>query len=139
MLALAAFWLRRRWVVFTAGLFLGGVATVALFDSHLTGTVAPSARIFGPQETPRLNFELADVIFACFGGALLLVVGIIARCLLRPGGREDRGETVFLLGWLALEVAAYFPLTPFPAVRRVLGIVVVLTLLVGRYAARNLG
>jgi hypothetical protein len=139
LLGVAAFGLPRRWVVFTAGLFLGGLATIALFNSHLGGSVAPTARLFGPQEPPALNYELADVIFAVFGGALLLSVGIITRALLRPGGREDRAEVVFLLGWLALEVAAYFPLTPFPAVRRVLGVVVVLTMLFGRYAARNLG
>jgi hypothetical protein len=48
-----------------------------------------------------------------------------------------RRETLFLALWLLLEVAAYFPLTPFPAVRRVLGPLVVLTLLAGRLAART--
>jgi hypothetical protein len=138
LLGLAASGLRRRWVVFAAAFFLGGLVTVALFDSHLGGSVAPSARLFGPQNPPPLNYELADVIFAVFGGALLILAGVAARALLRPGG-GDRSEVVFLLGWLALEVGAYFPLTPFPAVRRVLGVVVVLSLLLGRYAARNLG
>jgi hypothetical protein len=49
---------------------------------------------------------------------------------------DDRRWTLFLLLWLALEALAYFPLTPFPATRRILGPLVVLTLLVGRLAAR---
>jgi hypothetical protein len=39
--------------------------------------------------------------------------------------------------WLVLEVAGYFALSPFAAVRRVLGVVVVGTLLAGRLAART--
>jgi hypothetical protein len=51
---------------------------------------------------------------------------------------EESGRlTVFLLLWLGVEVAAYFPLTPFGAVRRVLGIVIVATLLTGRVLART--
>lgn len=42
-----------------------------------------------------------------------------------------------LLLWLGLEVAGYFALTPFPAVRRVMGLMVVVTLLAGRRAART--
>ena len=51
--------------------------------------------------------------------------------------RGDRRGTLFLLLWLGLEALAYYPLTPFPAARRVLGPLVVLTLLVGRLAART--
>lgn len=43
----------------------------------------------------------------------------------------------FLLLWLGLEVAGYFALTPFPAVRRVMGLIVVVTLLAGRRAAQT--
>ena len=46
-------------------------------------------------------------------------------------------DSWFLLGWLACEVAGYFILSPFPATRRMLGIVVVATLLLGRWAART--
>src|SRR5262249_12441818 len=42
---------------------------------------------------------------------------------------------VFLLLWLALEIGCYFALSPFPAARRVLGVVVVATVLAGRLAA----
>jgi hypothetical protein len=43
----------------------------------------------------------------------------------------------FLLLWLGLELAGYFVLSPFPAARRILAIVVVCTLLAGRLAART--
>ena len=43
----------------------------------------------------------------------------------------------FLLLWLAVEILFYFPLSPFPAVRRVLGIVTVLTLLLGQTVVRQ--
>jgi hypothetical protein len=43
----------------------------------------------------------------------------------------------FLLLWFGLEVAGYFALTPFPAVRRVMGVVVVGTLVLGRLASRT--
>jgi Dolichyl-phosphate-mannose-protein mannosyltransferase len=137
LLSLLALGVRRRWLVLTTALFLGGILLIGLFDSHFTGTIAPSARFFGMQQTPPLRFELADVIFAVFGGVVLLVTGIIVYALLRSSSGEARREVVFLLGWLVLEIAAFFPLTPFPAVRRVLGIFVVLTLLIGRYAALN--
>jgi hypothetical protein len=43
----------------------------------------------------------------------------------------------FLAAWLGLELAGYLALSPIPAVRRVLGLIVVGTLLVGRLARRT--
>ena len=51
------------------------------------------------------------------------------------GSQNGRRDTLFLLLWLALEALAYFPLTPFPATRRVLGPLIVLTLLTARLAS----
>jgi hypothetical protein len=44
---------------------------------------------------------------------------------------------LFLALWLLGEVAGFFLLTPFPAVRRLMGVVVVGTLLTGRLASRS--
>jgi hypothetical protein len=41
----------------------------------------------------------------------------------------------FLLSWLTLEIMGYFMLTPFAAVRRLMGVVVVSTFLAGRLVA----
>jgi hypothetical protein len=136
LLGLAALGVRRRWLVMTAILFLGCVVAVALFDSSFTGSIAPAARIFGAQEPPRLYFELADVFFIVFGSVLLVVAGVVTWKLFRSSNGAARREVMFLSGWLLLEIVAYFPLTDFPAVRRVLGIIIVLTLLFGRYVSR---
>jgi hypothetical protein len=56
------------------------------------------------------------------------------------GGEWRRARaraTWFLLLWLGLEVLGYLALTPFPATRRVLGVLVVVTLLLARLAART--
>jgi hypothetical protein len=49
----------------------------------------------------------------------------------------DSGLTArFLVLWLAIEVAGYFAISPFPAVRRIMGIVVAATVVVGFLAGR---
>jgi hypothetical protein len=47
----------------------------------------------------------------------------------------DSQSSLFLMGWVVLEVAGYFALTPFPAARRVLGLFVAAVLLTGRLAS----
>jgi hypothetical protein len=81
-------------------------------------------------------FPLTVEMVAFFGlGAV--VVGVLAAVAVRLlwRRRRPRPRDAFLVLWLALEVAGYFALTPFGAVRRVLGLVVVGTLLTGRLAA----
>jgi hypothetical protein len=128
-----------RWVIAAAGTLVGlGYALVACVPGRLEpeGLRPPSLGGFG----------LTELIFGSFG----LLVGATALAsawrLCRPSrGRGPKGEAVlflrgsrrswFLILWLGLEVAGYFALTPFPAARRVMGVVVVATLLVGRLAA----
>jgi hypothetical protein len=75
----------------------------------------------------------------------LLLVGTLAAVGWRllgpcphPGGVRRRRVEWFLVLWLGLEVAGYFVLTPFPAARRVMNLLVVTALLTGRLAARTL-
>jgi hypothetical protein len=92
---------------------------------------------------PPVEFQLAELIFYLFSLAGAAVVAGVAWRLLAEDGKRPRARarrrrhTLFLLAWLALEVVGYLLLTPFPAVRRVLGVAVVLTLLVGSLAART--
>jgi len=82
-----------------------------------------------------------------YGSGGLLWAGVVlasAACLcLGPQGRampswgQGRAISIFLTCWLLGEVAAYFLLSPFPAARRLLGLVIVATLVVGRFAART--
>jgi hypothetical protein len=75
---------------------------------------------------------------AVFGAAGLLLLSVLAAvCWRLYHVRPRHQEVLFLLGWLLLEVAAYFALTPFPAARRVFGLLVVFTLLAGRLASRT--
>lgn len=83
---------------------------------------------------------------AFFGGMGLALFGlvVIASCQLwrspaeHSNNSEDshRGD-LFLVLWLGLEIAGYFGLSPYPAVRRILGVILVMVLLLGRLAARR--
>lgn len=65
----------------------------------------------------------------------ILAAALVARSISRPKrGRVSR-RTLFVLTWVAAEVAGYFVLTPFPASRRVLGLTLALTVLLGRILA----
>jgi hypothetical protein len=89
---------------------------------------------------PRL--DLPALVFFPLGASVLLTV-LAAACVLgfrrRRGGagwlRRD-ADAWFLIGWLVLEVVAYFVLTPFPASRRVMTICMVLGLIACRLVSR---
>jgi hypothetical protein len=80
-----------------------------------------------------------------FGGVTLGLIGVVAGRLVRAaqGGlwnwrrwRRDQVEW-FLVSWLCLEIAGYFAMTPFAAVRRIMGITLVATILLARLASRS--
>jgi len=86
-----------------------------------------SLLLTGPVETP---------VFLVSGAVTVAVLVALAVSILRRNGTgtwmaAHRIE-LFLVLWLAGEVATYFAISYFPAVRRVLAIVVVATLLAGR-------
>jgi hypothetical protein len=90
------------------------------------------------------RLTLNNAIFGLFGLVLFGITGGVSWQMFRASDPQERGTGLgpapvewFLLLWLGLEIAGYFALTPFPAVRRVLGIVVVMTLLIGRLASRT--
>jgi hypothetical protein len=135
MIALGA---QRRAVAAVLGLVLGSYAVVAWVPEPYASdvwTLGTGAKLF------TLNQAVFGILGMILGGVLLAVIRRLGR--VRRGGpgraagwRRYRREW-FLVLWLGLEVAAYPALTPFPAVRRVLGILVVATLLTGRLAART--
>jgi hypothetical protein len=72
-----------------------------------------------------------------FGGLGYLLCGSLAFCIRRlctqpPLGTPPDLKSWFLVLWLGLEIAGYYVLSPFPAVRRVQGIDLVSLLLIGR-------
>ena len=134
VLGMAALGMRRRWLAAAVGAIAAGFALIVLFDATFSGEVRPSPGLFGYIETPPWSFPLSEVVCDGFAGGGVIVLIVVVR---RLWASEGRRETLFLLLWLGLEALAYYPLTPFPAARRVLGPLVVLTLLVGRLAART--
>jgi hypothetical protein len=112
-----------------------GSATIPL-DLH--------ERVFGPVPAYEEPVSLERAVFTILGAGTavsVLVAGWklleLRRDELRPGYWATHREAWFLLLWLGLEVAGYFALTPFGAVRRILGVVVVGTLIAGSLAART--
>jgi Dolichyl-phosphate-mannose-protein mannosyltransferase len=85
--------------------------------------------------SPRMT--VSGVVFGLFGAGIALATLSVGWRLQRTGNSSVLRIEWFLLLWLVLEVAGYFALTPYPAARRVLGVVVVGTLLAGRLAAKT--
>ncbi len=89
-----------------------------------------------PPLWPRLHHPPPElVLLTGLGlGTALVVAAVAVRRLRSAPSRED----VFLTAWLAVEVAAFFVLSPFLAGRRVIGISLTSLLLCGRAAASTL-
>jgi hypothetical protein len=83
-----------------------------------------------PREPPAGTDTTAVMAFwQTSGTAILLGIGGCLGVLLVRGGTRWRlrrsPRTGLLAGWLAIELAGYFVLTPFGAARRVIGVTVV--------------
>jgi hypothetical protein len=144
LLGLAALGARRSLVV------LGGVVLFILLllahvhaDFHVTNVV--NRFPFGPPNPLDAHMTLAFVLFGLSGLGVAAVAGALAVRVsrLEQGGwlaawrRPGRRAAWFLVLWLLLETVAYPALTPFAAVRRLMAIVIVGTLLAGWLAART--
>jgi hypothetical protein len=116
LLGLIALGLSRRLVLASGAAVLLGFGLVALVPQSEGAGMTASALV-------------------CRVLGLLLAGTVVAVAWRLMRGKVRRTEW-FLCLWLAVEVAGYFVLTPFPAARRVLGLLVVAALLTGRLAAR---
>ncbi|MCS6852593.1 MAG: hypothetical protein NZ700_15665 [Gemmataceae bacterium] len=119
----AAVLARRRWLALPA-------AAAALL-LYLAVMFAPDDWLMITRPGAAGGIHLENLLF---GGCGMALVGIVLVTAVRLLGGRWRRPDLFLVAWWLLEVAGYFALTPFPAVRRVLGLVVVSTLLAGRWA-----
>jgi len=120
----AALGARRAVLIALAAFFVGGFI--------LIGVVPMESQIWTYDPVsgyPRLTL---NSVFMGASSVLVLVPVMVT------GGKwkslRER-EGLFLVLWFWGEVASYFVLTPFPGARRVMGLVVVSTLVVGRYAS----
>jgi hypothetical protein len=88
-------------------------------------------------------YQLADVLFACNGAAGLLCVGWTAWRLVAASGplarpkHDSKRVAWFLVLWSALELAGYVAISPFPAVRRIMGTTIAATLMIGCLADQS--
>jgi hypothetical protein len=145
VLGLAALGLGRRLLVVIAVMLYWGILAIAMDYKHLGLVTQQQLESVAQGIHFVWEFKLSDAIFLVYGVGAFAVLTAIAVQLLwlrpsAPGGLAGPGswkQTIFLLLWLAVEVAFYFPLTPFPAVRRVLGFTVVATLLTGQLLAQT--
>jgi hypothetical protein len=85
------------------------------------------------KATGSVRLDLPGVVFTTLGVAWFVVLVLVCLPFVFRK-RVDRGS-VFLLGWLLLELGAYFALSPFPGGRRVMGVGIVGSLLFFRAAA----
>jgi len=69
--------------------------------------------------------------------ALLAAAATTAVMLFKRTGLRRSRDAWFLTGWLLIELAGYFVLTPFPAARRVIGLAIVLGMLAARAISRR--
>lgn len=116
-----------RWVRRAAAFWLVGAAIVFLLPLRFS-VVVPGKDEFHEKLT------LAGVVWRTVGTGMLLTMLAAAWVVLFRAGRRWRGSPVgtFVVGWVLLELAAYFALTPFPAARRLVGVSVALAVLAAR-------
>ncbi len=129
---------RRKWAVMAATAGLGLLTALALVPEE-------AAVLWRNSVTGKPRLTVNNLVFGGLGVALAgTVLAVVVRLLqrrptwtCRPGLFRQHRVEWFLVGWLLLEVAGYFTISPFPAVRRVIGVVVVATVVVGRLAAQT--
>ncbi len=139
LVGLYALGIRRPWITVGGVMVIIGYVLLALTPARYAEY---SVRINAYSE----RLTVGEVIFGMWGIIFFLVVGCVAWQLRsrRSHGESDEANPMtencmhwLLLAWFLLELAGYFALTPFPAVRRVMGLTMVATLLFGRLAARS--
>jgi hypothetical protein len=129
LLALFAMRLQRR---------LLGLATAAVITVYglLVYTPASWTEISLDLGFAVLRTRQETLLFELMG---LMVWAAILCCLAAqfgwPKSKPARRSSLFLGIWLLIELGSYFALSPFPAVRRLLGMTVVGTLIVARLAS----
>jgi hypothetical protein len=134
LLGLLALGVRRRFIaIFAIAICLGYVALALVPDRYT---------ILFRDSGGRERLTLSNLIFGLCGLAVCTIVGIAAWRLCRRQMNRGFGNLMFradlfLVLWLTLEIAGYFALSPFPATRRLVGVLVVATIVAGRLASAS--
>lgn len=124
----------RRWMLLTAILlWLVGAGLIAVLSYH--------ASILIPGKEPgHAKLTLPALVWRTAGTAVLLTAAGCAVVLLLRFRKKLSvrwsPDSWFVVGWVLLEIAGYFVLTPFPAARRVVGLTIALGVLAARAVSR---
>jgi hypothetical protein len=118
---------KRRTVQLAGFVMIGGLVTLVLTSSQT------------PLLTESSGKPILTISNLVYTAAAVIVWSVLAQLCVRLAMRNnsnapERAITCFLLVWLGLELIGYFVFSPFPAARRVNGIVLVFTLLAARMA-----
>lgn len=140
LIALMGLGVRKKSLSLAAALVVLGYLALAFAPTRLQTLSRDS-------QTNEARLTVAHLIFSIYGTAFFVSVLSVIRKLLRPAEGlsafrtvwRERKMELFLVGWWTLEIVAYFGLSPIPAVRRVLALLVVSSLLIARLASRTVG
>lgn len=136
LLGLAALGWSDRLLRAIAGAMVVGFLALALIpDAFALWGLAPNGKF---------AFSLFQTLYGGLGlAACVVMIGVIVRSrrVEVPNPLHIRfgmaHADLFLLFWLIGEIAWYFAISPFPAARRVLGVAIVATVLIGRHSGRT--
>jgi len=137
LIALIALGVRKKPLLLAGVLVILGYLAIAIAPSRLQ-------TLSGDIKSDMGSLTLAHLVFTIYGTSFFVSVLLVIRKLsglseefggFRIVWREHKTE-IFLVGWWILEIIAYFGLSPIPAVRRMLALLVVSTVLIGRLMAR---
>ena len=136
LIALIGLGVKKKFLWLAAALVVMGYLALAFIPARLQ-------TLSRDLESHEASLTLAHLIFGVYGtaffGSMLLVIRKLAgqseQFSFQTIWRSHLTE-LFLAGWWILEIIAYFGLSPIPAVRRVLALLVVSTLLIARLLSR---
>jgi hypothetical protein len=140
LVALIGLGVRKKALTLGAAFIVLGYLALTFFPSRLQ-TLGRDSQSHEPSLT------LAHLIFSIYGIVFFVSIVLAIRKLVATSRASITFQTVwrerktelFLAGWWLLEIVAYFGLSPIPAVRRVLALLVVSTLIIGRLVVRTVG
>lgn len=121
LLGLTALKVLRRTMLVVAGVI--GLSWAAVIRS-------PADAVLTIPGSGNAGWTVSNLAFGWMGGLTLTLLAWLTICSLTD--RRAERASRFVAAWWLLELAGYFMLSPWPAVRRIIGLVLVSALLVGR-------
>ncbi|MGB8353830.1 MAG: hypothetical protein WCD79_08100, partial [Chthoniobacteraceae bacterium] len=152
MMGLGALGASRRKVLIGMLLALSGYVLLAMLPEKY------AVFIRAHDDAHQARLALNSLLFGLYGLGLTAIVLMVMRKMVTavspapatdskagPGLMNwlpwhlsvERRIDWFLVLWVVMELGTYFVLSPFPAVRRVMGLTVIITLIIGRVASRT--